>query len=337
MRVLHVLCDLSGGGAERLVLALCARSGGAHEVATVMGSGPLAPAFDAAGIPTHVGAARSGVGGALELPRLARLAARFDVVHTHLFAGDTWGRPAAGIAQRPVVTTEHNVNRDEGRRHRVVKRALARWTDRLVFVSEAARSYAERVEGVRHPRASVIPNGVDLGRFTLAGPGPGTRVLAVGRDVPQKGFDVLVGALPPGVQLRIAGDGPRRGVQATGGATVEWLGPRDDIPALLAESDVLVVPSRWEGFGLAALEGMAAGVTVIASRVDGLAEVVGDAGVLVPPGDGPALRAALERVSADPALRAQCRVAGPARAEGFSFDRCAEAYARLYAELVPNL
>lgn len=334
MRVLHVLCDLSGGGAERLVLALCARSGGAHEVATVMGAGPLAEAFANAGVRTYVGAARSGLGGALEVARVARLARRVDVVHTHLFAGDTWGRPAARLAGTPVVTTEHNVNRDEGRRHRLVKRALARWTDRMVYVSEAARAYAEQVEGVCHPRASVIPNGVDLERFTLAGPGPGTRVLAVGRDVPQKGFDVLLNALPAGVHLRVAGEGPRRGVQAIGGATVEWLGPRDDIPALLAESDVLVVPSRWEGFGLAALEGMAAGVTVIASRVDGLAEVVGDAGVLVPPGDPRALRGALERVSADRAMRARYRVAGPARAAGFSLDRCAERYSSLYAELV---
>jgi glycosyltransferase involved in cell wall biosynthesis len=299
-----------------------------------MGSGPLAPAFDAAGVVTHVGAARSGIAGALEVRRLAKLAARFDVVHTHLFAGDTWGRPAAWLAKTPVVTTEHNVNRDERHHHRVVKRTLARWTDRLVFVSEAARVYAERVEGICHPAACVIPNGVDLARFTRAAPGPGTRVLAVGRDVPQKGFDVLLDALPAGLQLRIAGQGPRRGVQQVAGSTVEWLGPRDDIPALLAGADALVVPSRWEGFGLAALEGMAAGVTVIASRVDGLAELVGDAGVLVPPGDAPALRAALQQVSADPALRARCASAGPARATEFSLERCAARYDALYVDLV---
>ncbi len=332
--MLHVICDLSGGGAERLVLGLCSERRCEQEVATVMGGGALEGAYAAAGVRVHLGSARTGIGGAREVSRLARLASGFDLVHTHLFAGDTWGRLAARVARKPVVTTEHNVNRDERGRHRLVKRALAGSSDRLVFVSRAARAWAERVEGIRHAHAVVIPNGIDLARFQPAAPGPGTRFLAVGRDVPQKGFDVLLAALPDGVHLRIAGTSSRRGVQQVRGATVEWLGAREDVPALMAASDVLVVPSLWEGFGLVALEGMAAGLPVVASAVDGLPELLGDAGVLVPPGDARALGSALGRVREDAGLRARSGAAGLARSVSFSIQRCASAYAALYEGLV---
>lgn len=329
-----MLCDLSGGGAERLVLGLCRAGLVEQAVATVQGGGVLEPAFAAAGVPVWQGGRRPGTAGAATAWRLARHVRGVDLVHTHLFAGDAFGRVAGFVAGVPVVTTEHNVNRDERAHHRLVKRALAPVARRVAYVSEAARAHAEAGEGIRHPGACVVPNGVDLARFRPAVPGPGTRLLAVGRDVPQKGFDVLLRALPDGVTLRIAGRSTRRGTQRVGGATVEWLGEREDVPELLAASDLLVVPSRWEGFGLAAVEGMAAGVPVVASAVDGLVEVLGDAGVLVPPESPTALRAALERLIADPAQRAQRGAAGLARARRFSLERCAERYRALYAEVL---
>lgn len=332
-----MICDLSGGGAERLVLGLCREGRVTQEVATVQGGGPLAAAFAAAGVPVWPGARRRGGVGLGTAARLTARARSVDLVHTHLFAGDAYGRVAGWAARVPVVTTEHNVNRDEAARHRVVKRALAPIARRVVYVSEAARAHAEQVEGIVHPGARVIPNGVDLARFAAASPGPGTRLLAIGRDVPQKGFDVLLRALPAGVHLRIAGRSTRRGSERVGGATVTWLGEREDVPALLADTDILVVPSRWEGFGLAAVEGMAAGVPVVASAVDGLNEVLGDAGVRVPPESPAELRAALERLIADPDARAQRAAAGRARAQAFSLARCADRYAALYAEVLDEV
>ncbi len=341
IRVLHVLCDLSGGGAERLVLGLC-REGLVHqEVATVHAQpDDLAEDYRRAGVRVHRGARARGTSGFAAILELTRLAHGFDIVHTHLFAGDTWGRPAARIARKPVVTTEHNLNRDENATRTWIKRGMASSSDRLVYVSEAARRYAEAHEHIHHPHAVVIPNGIDLARFSRPSTGPATRLLAIGRDVPQKGFDVLVRALPAGTHLRIAGRSTHRGVRTVavpgGTATVDWLGPRDDIPDLLADSDILVVPSRWEGFGLAALEGMTAGVPVVASNVDGLAELIGDAGVLVPKDDPDALRDALVRLLADAPERARLADAGRARAALFSLAACARRYAALYAELAPT-
>ncbi len=335
--MLHVLCDLSGGGAERLVLGLCAAGLVDQEVATVQAGGSLRPAFESAGVRVHEGTRRPGRVGLASFAGLARLCRSFDLVHTHLFAGDTWGRPAARLAGRPSVSTEHNVNRDEQARHRAVKRAFARLSSRVAYVSEACRRYAVELEGIVHPGAVVIPNGVDLSRFSVCSggaAGPGTRLLALGRDVPQKGFDVLLRSLPQGSTLRIAGRSQRRGVEHLGGATVEWLGERDDVPALLADTDILVVPSRWEGFGLAALEGMAAGVPVVAADVDGLPEVLGDVGVLVPPEDATALRAALLRLREDPEERAQRGARGRHRSALFSLDVCAQRYRSLYVDVL---
>lgn len=330
IRVLHVLCDLSPGGAERLVLELCKRRSPdlSVTVATVMGAGPLEDAFRAAGIPLVIGGRRRKSLGVRATARLAHAMGEVDVVHTHLFAGDTWGRVAALLARVPVVvTTLHNVDRDETwQRH--VKRALAPASTAIVAVSSAVAAYARDVEHLGDVR--VIPNGVDLDRFGPHHAGDGTRVLAIGRRVPQKGFDVLVDALPDGMTLAIAGEGP----WTTDHPRVRLLGRREDVPALLAEADILAVPSRWEGFGLAAAEGLAAGVPVVASDVDGLREVVGDAGVLVPAEDRVALRAALVRLRDDPGLREELGLRGQERArERFDLRETVRRYESLYREL----
>ena len=304
MRVLHVLPTLDAGGAERLVVAH-ARTRADVSLATVFGGGALEAAARAA-----LGEARLTLGerrprrpSARAFARLVAAARAADVVHTHLFAGDLWGGLAARLAGRPQVSHEHNVDRDEGAATRATRRLTGRWPALTVAVSEAA---------ARHSLARaivVVENGVDLDRFAAPWRG-GAGVLALGRRVPQKGFDVLLDALPPGVPARFVGPG-EPGPARPG---VEWAPPSDEVPALLAAADVLVVPSRWEGFGLVALEGMAAGTPVIASAVDGLTALVGDAGLLVPPGDAHALRAALERVLGDAALRAELSQRGRHRA-----------------------
>ncbi len=334
IRVLHVLCDLSPGGAERLVLELCRRRAPDIDVrvATVQGLGPLEDAYRAAGIPLVMGGRPRGHLGVRALARLAAAMDDVDVVHTHLFAGDTWGRVAALLRRRggrrpAVLTTEHNVNRDETWQ-RSVKRALAPVSDTIVCVSEAAAAYTRDVEGIGGVR--VITNGIDLARFGPHRGGDGTRVLAIGRRVPQKGFDVLVDALPEGLTLDIAGEGP----WTTDHPRVRLLGRREDVPALLAAADIVAVPSRWEGFGLAAAEALAAGAAVVASDVDGLREVVGDAGLLVPPDDPVSLATALSRLAGDADLRRELGVRGRRRAaERFDIYDTVRHYEILYREM----
>src|SRR5205823_9428936 len=121
---------------------------------------------------------------------------------------------------------------------------------------------------------------------------------------------VAVRAMPavvarhPGAHLVVLGEGPQRQeleeLARSLDAPVHLPGRVPDVAAWLRRADVLVHPVRWEGFGLALLEAMLASLPIVATNVSSLPELVGDAGMLVPPDDPSALAAAVNRVLADP-------------------------------------
>lgn len=147
-------------------------------------------------------------------------------------------------------------------------------------------------------------------------------LLAVGRLAPQKSIPLLldaVAALPDlPIRLVIAGEGPERLALSARieneKLPVTLLGHREDIADLLAAADVFVLSSQWEARALVVQEAMRAAVPVVATKVGGLPELVGDAAILVPPNDASALARDIRRVLTDPALRDELRAAGPARA-----------------------
>ncbi|GAA2032843.1 hypothetical protein GCM10009819_16120 [Agromyces tropicus] len=191
-------------------------------------------------------------------------------------------------------------------------------------------------------RVHVVGNGVDVERFRPAGdpgirqvdPARPLRVAFVGRVIPEKGPDVLLRAAKQlardDVEFLVVGShGFARDAALSGyeqelrrlsdesGARVRFepFVDREALPALLRDLDVFVVPSRWpDPCPLTAGEGMASGVPVVASRIGGLPEVVGDAGLLVPPDDPDALAAALARLADDPEERLRRAVASRAHA-----------------------
>ena len=142
--------------------------------------------------------------------------------------------------------------------------------------------------------------------------------------------------------MLIAGEGEERAAleeraRQLGLARARFLGLRDDKAELLAACDALVLPSRKEGLGVAALEAMACGRPVLASRVGGLAETVvdGETGLLVAPEDPEALAEAITRLQGDVALRERLGAAGPARvAEGHLPEQMTASYERLYLEVL---
>lgn len=153
-------------------------------------------------------------------------------------------------------------------------------------------------------------------------------VLAVGRLAAQKDFGTLLQAaaqwrdLDPRPLLAIAGDGPLAGqlrAQAAAlGVDAAFLGHRDDVPQLLAAATVFVLTSRWEGQPLVVQEALRAGLPIVASRVGGIPDLVGDsagddAAVLVAPGDAAALAAAVRAVLTDVALAGRLRAAAARR------------------------
>jgi len=168
--------------------------------------------------------------------------------------------------------------------------------------------------------------------------------LALGRLHRNKGFDVLLEALAraAGIHLWLAGDGPeraaleRRARQAGVESRVRFLGWRDDVPALLAACDFLVVPSRHEPLGNTIVEAWAAKRPVIASETAGPKELIvaDETGLLVPPDDPRALALALDRMAEDADLRRSLAAAGRARyAAEFSETRIVAAYRALFAKV----
>jgi len=211
-----------------------------------------------------------------------------------------------------------------------------RAVDAVIAISEGVRAALVRV-GVRTERIRVVPSGIDAAR--LAAP-PHARaavrrewglgdedvaVVVVGALEARKGHAVLLGAAaalaPAAPRLRYVFCGEGRQAEALARAAaaldgaVEMVGFRRDVAACLAAADVVALPSLQEGLGVAALEAMAAGRPVVASRVGGLAEAVvhEETGLLVPPGDPTALATALVRLARDPGLRARLGAAGRAR------------------------
>jgi glycosyltransferase involved in cell wall biosynthesis len=153
----------------------------------------------------------------------------------------------------------------------------------------------------------------------------------LGRLVPIKGFDLLLESLPPGAWLLLAGDGPERDrlTRAAHGRPVRLLGAIDPAARrrFFAALDVLAIPSRelpdgrTEGTPVTAIEALAAGVPLVASRTGGLGELLpAGAGILVPPGSARELAAALQTLATDPALRRRLAAAGPARAAAYDWE-----------------
>lgn len=229
-------------------------------------------------------------------------------------------------------------------------RAIHVTTDLMASRSPSLRPFASKIR--------VIPHIVDARRFRgarshalaariRAWAAEAPVALFVGRLVYYKGVDVLLDALARTrtVRLAVVGDGPlrdalhERAAELGVSGRVLWLGGigDDELPGAYGGADVLVLPSvaATETFGVVQVEAMAAGLPVISTRLGTGVERVnldGVSGLLVPPGDGAALAAALERVVGDTELRARLAAGALERSFEFGADRLLPRYAALYAE-----
>jgi glycosyltransferase involved in cell wall biosynthesis len=275
----------------------------------------------------------------------------YDLVHVHLFPAQLWAACGARLARlkAPLVTTEHST---EVRRRKRWYRFIDRWMYaqyRLIASVSAAvaANLAAWLPEVRG-RIADCPNGIDVEAFSSA-TSPGKRallsvpeetlvVLTVGSLEYAKGHETLLRAMcfiPDGV-LVLVGEGPLSGklrelASELGIASrVKFLGRRRDVAQLLKVSDVYVQPSRWESFGLAALEAMASGRAVIASDVPGLAQIVGDAGLLFTADDAAGLAERIALLLGNPALRGRLGASALKRARHFGLDATLDRYAAIY-------
>jgi glycosyltransferase involved in cell wall biosynthesis len=285
-------------------------------------------------------------------------AAAPDILHTHLGYADLMGGVAARSLGLPSVATIHVMERSAGARERVKDELMAlarrRCAQQVICVSEAARRWYLATGWDRAEHVVAVPNGVAPSpvapgepermrrAFGLAASDVVVTMLGVLR--PGKGHDVAVAATAalrarfPQLRLLVAGDGPDRaavaGLAAALGGAVVLTGHRDDVPAVLAASDVLLHPTARDAFPTAVVEAMAAGLPTVATVVGGIPEIVveGETGLLVAPGAGAdAVAAALARLLADPTLRRRMGAAARDRfEERFTAERWAERLRAVY-------
>lgn len=305
-RVVHVLGP-SRGGIRRHVRYLATNPPAGWTTEAIAGPEDLAPYFT--GLP-FVPTSRLG---ALRPPAA-------DLLHVH---GLTPGVVALRPLRPPVVLTLHMDLPVQGRTARwPILRMAAR---PIVARADAVIGVSDRI-AARFRRARSIPPAVDPlpgpsrsraeVRAELGAPDDALVALALARLHPDKRLDVFIDAVRRSGALGwIAGEGPHHAAleAAAEGAPIRFLGYRDDPADLLEAADVVAMPSRGEGYPIAVVEAITRGRPVVAARVGAIAEIVGDAGIVVDPDAPDAFAAALTELAREPDLLERLRGRAAAR------------------------
>jgi glycosyltransferase involved in cell wall biosynthesis len=359
LRIGYVIWSLGLGGAEQMVIRLAAaldRRRFQPFVCCLNEDGPFAEEARRTG--TEVFALRKrGRFDAWVVRRLARLLRerRIDVVHTHLWGGNVWGRLGALMAGSPVlVATEHNTDTWKRPYHFAIDRRLARRTRRLVAVSRTVAEFYE-ARGVGRGKWRVIHNGVagmqptptrEAARSALGVAVEAPLVGFIGRFVPAKGpqtfLDVVARAVReiPDLRAVMIGDGPlreemeRTRIRLGLDGRVVFTGVRHDVGDILPALDALLFCSEREGLSVAMLEGMAAGVPVLATPVGGTTEIIdpGRTGLLAPVGRPEEIAAKLVGLLHAPSLAQRLRDAAREQVHArFSLRHMVQEHEALYA------
>jgi glycosyltransferase involved in cell wall biosynthesis len=364
-RIAFCITDLDAGGAERALVQIVTRLDRARFepfVFCISGEGELARPLREAGIAVVCLGAKKRNGLSV-VWRLSRLLAKLrpTILQTFLFHANIAGRLAGKAARVPLIVSGIRVAEKRGSLRLWVDRATDRMVSRHLCVSQDVAAFSAARGGLPIRKIQVIPNGVDASVFADAQPAdlgqfgipPGSRtVLFVGRLDPQKGPFVLMAAarelLPRhgDLQVLLVGDGPlgenlRKWIAKENFSDrIHLTGRRSDVPSLMRAAEIFVLPSLWEGLPNVVLEAMAAGIPVVASRVEGISDLVSDdqTGLVVPPNSAPDLVEAINRLLADPQHASQMghRAQQIVRKE-FAWGTVVESYSAFYADLLDEM
>jgi glycosyltransferase involved in cell wall biosynthesis len=367
MKILFVSTSMGMGGADKLLLTAAdtMRAHG-HEVRIVSMTplGPMGFEARALGLPTESLEMRRGVPdprGLLQLARMVR-SWRPDVVHSHMVHANLMARMLRLMVRVPVlVSTIHNIY-EGGGLLMAGYRLSNGLVDHMTIVSDAAADRFVSEGIVPRDLLTVVPNGVDIDRFrslpsntretmrASLGIGDEFVWLAVGRFEIAKDYPNMLDAFAriseryPEAKLLLVGRGSLQQdtealVRARGlDKRVRFLGVRHDIPEVMSSADGYIMSSAWEGMPMVLLEAGAAALPIVATRVGGNQEVVGDGetGYLAPPRDPAALASAMQRLmSLSDAQRRSMGARGREHVRiHYGLQRVADQWETLYRELL---
>jgi glycosyltransferase involved in cell wall biosynthesis len=331
-KVLHVIDSLDLGGAQTFLLGLVKnldRNRYLPEVACMHGRGVYAEAFEKLGISVH--SLSAGKFPPMYLPNFWSLmrSGSYDILHFHLFGANLCAKPLAILAGHRSIIVHDQCNDASREKNPLLLAADAFWnrcSNRVIAVSESTRRYLLDREDLPEDMVTMIPNGIDVEEFkpgihsqkssarkAQGLPHDAFVIGGVGRLVPQKNFAVFLDVVAqviaknPQVIFVIAGTGPQEAALKAKADTlglgehVRFLGHVTDRISLYHAIDVLLMTSDFEGTPMTLLEAMASGLPVVASAVDGVAEVCGNErdALLVPARDVKGFVSALERLMGD--------------------------------------
>lgn len=355
MKILHFITSLRTGGAERLVLDLIPRLRAiGHEVDLLVMDGTdciFTRLASERGITVHsLGIGASAMHNPLLAIRLRHffIKGHYNIIHTH---NTPCQMLAAAVAPHSamLVTTEHNT--DNRRR----KNKLWRPIDQMMYScyrsiiacgEETASSLREYMPELSN-KISVVSNGIELSAFAGATPAADIKqrfpnhniIVMVAAFRPQKDHATVLQALsllPDDYALVLAGTGDTLEEHVLMAKVlrvqerVMFAGTRSDVASLYAASDVAVLATHYEGFGLAAVEAMASGRPLVASDVDGLRHTVIPGAILFPDGDAEALASKIHMLCSDRQLWNDTAGACRRRATDFDIENTAQGYNDIY-------
>lgn len=360
MNVLHIINTLDIGGAERLLvdtLPIMKVKGINVRVLLLVASGSaFEQKLQTEGIDVMSVNLRFGLFDPRLILRLRRLMRGADVVHTHLFPTQYWAALANSIGGKCVlVTTEHSTSNTRAQ-HWLTSQldtCIYGLYDGVICISEAVAHFM-RKRTPHHVEIRCIDNGVVLPSVDALVEAKRSEVvegltdadfvmLQVARFSDQKNQDCVIRSLkllPDNVHAVFAGYGVRLDAckqlaESLGVSTrTHFLGMRSDIARLWSIADIGVMSSHWEGFGLAAVEGMAYAKPVIASDVPGLADVVKFDRLLFAPDNEQALANSVMRLYADTTERRRMGEMCWQRAQQYDINKMVDSYIEFYDELL---
>jgi hypothetical protein len=359
MKILHIINNLEIGGAEKLLTEILPKI---NNYANIEASLYLLNSKDTSlklnlieNKVKILGDNKKGFLNIKNLVKLLRVVKKYDVIHIHLF-------PAQYLIlilkiifpNKKYVTTEHSTHnrRRNIKLLRLLEKLVYSLYDKVICISEATKlNLIQWIKSQNNNKYIIINNGVDINKFkngnaydkSLFFSKEDKIVCMVGRLTEQKDQATIIKAmneLPENIKLLLVGEGIKRGYLENMVKNynlekrIKFLGNRDDIPNILKTIDISIISSNWEGFGLVAVEGMAAGKPIIASNVEGLKEVVSGAGLLFEKGNHKELANLIKKLLENEAYYKEVLNKCIKRAKKYDIDVMVEKYLEVYQEML---
>lgn len=360
MKILHIINSLHFGGAEKLLLDTIPKYIQCGiETEILLLDDHKTPFYtdltQKYHVKIHANSRKRSVYHPLHILRIRRYIKHYDIIHVHLFPSLYWLALATLFLRHKtkLIVTEHNT---ENRRRSIpllkyVDRYIYKKYDKIIAISKGVKENLQKHLGKHHHTICTINNGINTKLFReaipyskngLSIPENAKIIVQVSSFTAQKDQDTLLktlSLLPEEVHLLLVGDGPlKEGKEQFAIALkinhrVHFLGYRTDIPQLLKTSDMSVLSSNYEGFGLAIVEGMASGNPCVGSDVPGLSEVIGEAGVLFEPGNYVQLKEIVEHLLSDKEYYTKIQNQCTDRAQLYDVSLMIDAYINIYNTL----